>query len=243
MDELLLAVFAAVDFGKGAQFGVRAEDQVDTGACPLDLVRLAVTAFEHVLRVGRGAPRCSEVQQVHEEVIRELAWVVREDAVGRSVEVGIEHAHAAHKGRHLGCRQRQQLCLVNQQFFRRDGIAGLLVVAESVGHGLEHGERLNIGLLLRSVHTARREGHRNGMSGIGSGLLDSCAATKHDQVGQRHLRTVRLRGVEGTTHALQGIQHLRQLGGIIHSPEALGGKADTGAVGAAALVGTAEGRR
>ena len=36
LHELLLAIVACIDFGERAQLGVRAEDQVDAGAGPLD---------------------------------------------------------------------------------------------------------------------------------------------------------------------------------------------------------------
>ncbi len=46
VDELLLRVGCGVDLGEGAELGVGAEDQVDTGGCPLDLTGGAVEAFE-----------------------------------------------------------------------------------------------------------------------------------------------------------------------------------------------------
>src|SRR3982074_318508 len=45
--KLLLRVRARIDFREGAELGVRTEDQVGTGAGPLDLVRLPVAPFEH----------------------------------------------------------------------------------------------------------------------------------------------------------------------------------------------------
>ena len=61
------------------------------------------------------------------------------------------------------------------------------VVAEPVGGRLEHGERLDVGLLLRRVRAARRERHLDVVTGVRGGLLDAGAAGEHDQVGERDL--------------------------------------------------------
>ena len=53
VDELLLRVRTSVDFGQGAELGVRTEDEVDTRAGPLQFARFAIAAFEHVLRLSR----------------------------------------------------------------------------------------------------------------------------------------------------------------------------------------------
>jgi hypothetical protein len=42
------------------------------------------------------------------------------------------------------------------------GVLAFEVVAEAVGDGLEHGEGLDVGLLLRGVHASRRERHGHG---------------------------------------------------------------------------------
>ena len=58
-------------------------------------------------------------------------------------------------------------------------------VAESVGLGFEHRERLHVGHRLRSVRPTWRE--RNGRVVAGSlrGLFDSGASAQHNQVRQR----------------------------------------------------------
>ena len=48
VDEFLLAVGAAVDFGQGTQLGMGAEDQIDSRGGPLDRAGGAVAAFEEV---------------------------------------------------------------------------------------------------------------------------------------------------------------------------------------------------
>src|SRR5262245_55145355 len=44
--ELRFRVVGSVDFGKGAQLRVRTEDEVDTGAGPLQFAALAVVSLE-----------------------------------------------------------------------------------------------------------------------------------------------------------------------------------------------------
>ena len=61
------------------------------------------------------------------------------------------------------------------------------VVAEAVGARLERREGFDVGLLLRRVHAARREGHLHVDAGVLRGLLDRGAAAEHDQVGERDL--------------------------------------------------------
>jgi len=69
------------------------------------------------------------------------------------------------------------------------------VVAEAVGRGLERFEGVGVGLLLRGIHAARREGDLHRMPGRQRGLLDRRAAAQHDQIGQRDLLAAGLRGV------------------------------------------------
>ena len=79
--ELLARVIAGVDLGERAQLGVRAEHEVDAGAGPADLAR-GVVADERPRVAGGRRPRRAEVEQVHEEVVRERAGVsVRTPAV------------------------------------------------------------------------------------------------------------------------------------------------------------------
>ena len=121
VQKLLLGVFTSVDFGQGAQLGVRTEDEVDTGAGPLEFIRCAITPLEHVF-VFRGClPHRAHVEQIHEEVIGQLLWPLGENAVMGCSEVGIQDAHAADENRHLRSGQCQQLCTINQQFLCRYG--------------------------------------------------------------------------------------------------------------------------
>ena len=146
--ELLLGVLTCVNFRQGPELGVRTKDEVDTGASPLEFARCAITTLEHVF-VFRGCiPGRSHVEQIHEEVIGERLRPLGEDAVLGLSEVGIQDSHTTNENCHLGRRQRQQLCLVNQQFLCRYSELGLEVVAEPVGDRFEHGEGGRIGLRL-----------------------------------------------------------------------------------------------
>ena len=119
MHELLQGVLTCVDFRQGPELGVRTEDEVDTGAGPLEFARCAITTLEHVF-VFRGCiPGRAHVEQIHEEVIGERLGPLGEDAVLGLSEVGIQDSHAANENRHLRRRQRQQLRPVDQQFLGR----------------------------------------------------------------------------------------------------------------------------
>ena len=71
MHELLLCVFASIDFRNGPEPGVGAEDEVDAGGGPPGLAGLAVAAFEGVMLFGERFPLRAHVEQVDEEVIGE----------------------------------------------------------------------------------------------------------------------------------------------------------------------------
>src|SRR6202047_3161530 len=105
LHKLLLRVRARIDFCKGPELGVRTEDQVNTGAGPLDRLRLAVAPLVLVIGASR-LPLRAHVEEVDEEVVGQRFWLLREDAVLRRAGIGAEHAQAAYKYRHLGCCQR-----------------------------------------------------------------------------------------------------------------------------------------
>ena len=140
MNELLLGVLTSVDFCQGPKLGVRTEDEVDTGAGPLEFARCAITTLEHVFVFRACIPGRAHVEQVHEEVVRQRPGALGEDAVLGLSEIGIQDSQAANENRHLRRRQRQQLRPVDQQFFGRHREFGLEVVAEPIRDRLEHGE-------------------------------------------------------------------------------------------------------
>ena len=48
LQELLLGVLTSIDFRQSPELGVRTENEVDTGAGPLEFAARAITALEHV---------------------------------------------------------------------------------------------------------------------------------------------------------------------------------------------------
>ena len=140
MQELLLGVLTSIDFRQGPELGVRTEDEVDTGAGPLEFARCAITTLEHVFIFRGCLPRRAHVEQIHEEVIGERLRPLGEDAVLGLSEVGIQDAHAANENRHLRSGQRQQLRTINQQFLCRYGVFGFEVVTEPVCSRFEYDE-------------------------------------------------------------------------------------------------------
>src|SRR5690606_16152709 len=98
LHELLLRIRAGIDFGIGAKLRMRPEDQVNAGGAPLQLVSLAVAAL--VGTVGNGMPLSVHGEQVDEEVVRQLADVLGEDAVFGPADIRAEHAKAAEQNRH-----------------------------------------------------------------------------------------------------------------------------------------------
>lgn len=137
VQELLLGVLTSVDFRQRPELGVRTEDEVHTGAGPIEFARCAITALEHVVGSRGRLPRGAHVEQIHEEVTGEHLWPLGEDAVLGLSEVGIQDAYTAKENRHLRGGQRQQLRPINQQLLRRYGVFGFEVVTEPVCSRLE----------------------------------------------------------------------------------------------------------
>ena len=77
------------------------------------------------------------------------------------------------------------------------------VVAEAVRGRLEHGEGGHIGLLLRGIGAAWREGNLHVVASLLCCLLDGCRATENNQVGKRDFFAARLRAVEFLLDRLQ----------------------------------------
>ena len=115
------------------------------------------------------------------------------------------------------------------------------VVAEAVGRRLEHGERRHVGLRLRGVGAARREGHLH---------VDCPAFRPPARSAALPPSTIRSASeiflppacarLKSFWIALELLQHLGQLGRIVDRPILLRREADARAVGAAAHVGAAE---
>ena len=73
---------------------------------------------------------------------------MRKHAMSGLARIRIQHAQAADQHGHLRRGQGQQLRAVHQQFLGGGGMVGAAVVAEAVGGRLQHGEGVDIGLLL-----------------------------------------------------------------------------------------------
>lgn len=63
VQELLLGVLTSVDFRQGPELGVRTEDQVDTGAGPLEGIRLAIAPFKLVRVFRNRFPLRAHIEQ------------------------------------------------------------------------------------------------------------------------------------------------------------------------------------
>ena len=90
---LLLSVIASVDFRKGPQLRVRAEDKVDGRPCPLELATGATALL--MLSGGGWLPLRAHVEQVHEEIVGQCRRPVREDAELGLLGVRVQGARAA----------------------------------------------------------------------------------------------------------------------------------------------------
>ena len=155
-------------------------------------------------------------------------------------DIRIQNPHTTHQNRHFRCRQGQELRLVDKQFLGRNRIFRLEVIAEPVGNRLKYREALDIGMFLRRIGPARCEGNLHGVSGLFRRLFDAGGTAEHDQIGERHRFAARLRRVERLLDAFERRNHLCEMRRLVHRPILLRSQTDTGTIGTAALVRTAE---
>ena len=113
-------VLAGVDFRQGPELGVRAEDEVNAGAGPLDFARHAVTALRTRLRFRRSLASPCACRAGSRRSRWSASPALGEDAVLGLAEVCVQDAHAADQHRHFRGGQGQQLRPVHQQFLGRD---------------------------------------------------------------------------------------------------------------------------
>ena len=172
---------------------------------------LAVHTF--IAAVIESLPLRAHVQQVDEEIIRQLAWFLGQHAMLAACGIDVDGTQAADQHGQLGRSQRQQLGLVDQQGFGRRREAALQVVAETVSLGLQVLERFHIGLLLRGVAAARGERHGDLHACIGCRFFNAGVAGQHDQVGQRDAIVTISSLVELALDAFQHAQHLASCSG------------------------------
>ena len=207
-----------------------------------DLARLAVAALvREVCR--RRLPLRRQVEQVDEEVVRQRAGPLREDAVLRAAGVCAEHAQAADERSHLRRAQREQLRAIEQALLGRARVIAPEVVAEAVGRRFEHRERMRVGLILRRVGAARREA---APSRRARRLLAACSIAALPPSTMTSASDTFLppesEALKSACDLLERLQHLRQFRGLIDGPVFLRCEANARAVRAAALIGAAERR-
>ena len=190
-------VVACVDLRQRAQLGVASRTRGrprwpstaarrSRGRGPRRRSRPEPDAFHSVLMSSR----------FDEEVVGQRPRPVGEDAVPGLPEVRVQRAHAADQHRHLRRGQPQHVGALEQPVLERQRLARAEVVAEAVDGRLEHGERLDVGLLLRGVRAPRRERDGDVVAGVPRRLLDGRAPAEDDQVGQRDPLGAGLRVVE-----------------------------------------------
>ena len=240
-----LRVVARVDLGERAELGVRAEDEVDAAGGPLDLARSR----------GRGPRRSPPASDVGFHFVPMSSRFTKKSLVsvsGRLVKTPASTARrwpSARAGRPRARSSRARSASAGAPARSADARPGTScpcaeVVAEPVGRRLEHGERLDVGLLLRRIRASRREGHLHVVTRRSSRPARR-RRSRPARSGRpaRPASSRRLRLVELRLDPLQRLQHLRQLRRVVDRPVLLRREADARAVGATALVGAAEGRR
>ncbi len=152
----------------------------------------AVAGFEEA--VGRSCgPLRSHVEQVDEEIVRQGFGAIGEHAVLRFAEVGVESAEAADEDGHFWRGELEQLRAIDEQFFGGAMLALAEIVAEAVGSGLEHGEGMRVGLILRRVGASGREWNFYRVAAFFRGFFDGGVAGHHDEIGERNFFLAALR--------------------------------------------------
>src|SRR6202000_597854 len=97
---------------------------------------------------------------------------IGEHAVLGLAEVCVESAEAADEHGHFRRSELEQLRAIDEQFFGGAMLASAEIVAEAVGSGLEHGEGMRVGLILRCVGASGRERNFYGVAAFFRGFFD-----------------------------------------------------------------------
>jgi hypothetical protein len=104
------------------------------------------------------------------------------------------------------------------------GVLALEVVAEAVGDRFEHGEGVHIGLLLRGVRAARREGNRHVVAGLLRRLLDAAQPPSTIRSASETFLPPDCAPLNSLLDAFERLQHLRQLLGWLTSQSFCGAR-------------------
>ena len=208
---------------------MRAKNEVDTRAGPFLVARSTVRALVDAV-IAERLPCIGHVEQIDEEIVRELSHSFGKDAVLRSAGVRSQNAKAANENCHFRCGQAQKIGTVDQRFLRLHELLTANVIAEAVGARLERCERFDIRLFLRCVHASRRERHGHVHTRILRRLLNGRAPAEDDHVGHRD------RFAKILSDRIQRRQDRRELEGLVYSPIPLRLQTNTCTVRAAAFV-------
>jgi hypothetical protein len=95
MDERLLRVAACIDFRKGAELGVRTEDEIDSSADPFEFARRPIAPFKHVFRRGGLLPLGVHIEKIHKKIIGQRFGPFGEHALLGASEICVQGAQAA----------------------------------------------------------------------------------------------------------------------------------------------------
>ena len=168
---------------------MRPKDEIGTCCRPCGSSSRPVLA-----RVELSSRVCSpygiDIEQIGEKVVCQNSGAGGQDALGRTVIVGAESAHAAYQNRQLGRRQRQLLGLVYEKLFgaSQRPAGGIAIVAEAVALRIEEFEASNICVVLSRIDTADREWYLGGVApAVAGSLLDSSISAEDNEVSQGYL--------------------------------------------------------
>ena len=193
--EPLLGVLGSVDLRDRPELRVRPEDKIHTGAGPLEIAGRAITPLEHVIAESEAASHFVPMS----------SRFTKKSLVSSPRPLG-EHpmpGPVRHSRPGRACRRRAPSSRAPSApaagpgrpaaVLRRYGVLAVEVVAEPSAGRFQHGEGLDVGLLLRRVRPSRRERNLHVVPGILRGLLDGRAPAEDDDVGQRDTLAVGLR--------------------------------------------------
>ena len=135
-------------------------------------------------------PERAHVEQVLEEIVRQRARLVGEDAdaiaVLRMGGDGAESAHPADQYGHFGDRQAEQVRPVDQHVLGLHRRLGLEVVAEPVGEGLQRLPALGVELIFARIAASGGDRNRDVVAAVLGRLLDRRRTAEHDGIGHRN---------------------------------------------------------
>ena len=186
--ELLLRVRARIDFRESAKLGVRTEDQVDRGRRST----WPHSSCDRGPRTRRLPPAATTVSMVSR--LRKKSFVSFPGCLVRTPCLApaafAPRTRSPPMSAVISGPVSRSSCArsINASTGRHELLAlAADIVAEAVGPRFERREGLHVGLILRRIHAARREGDLHVDAGILCGLFDRSGAAENDQVGERDL--------------------------------------------------------